>query len=49
MRLLEKDEFLDALLGHLPPDEASQQRLPIVEARLRQITDIQQGQFSLQV
>ena len=41
--LLEKDEFLDALPGHLPPDEASQQRLPIVENRMRQIADIQQG------
>jgi len=42
-RLLEKDEFLDALAGHLPPDEASQQRLPIVEDRMRQIADTQQG------
>jgi hypothetical protein len=42
-RLLEKDEFLDALPGHLAPDEASQQRLPIVEDRMRQIADIQQG------
>ena len=40
-RLLEKDEFLDALPGHLPPDEASQQRVPIVEDRMRQIADIQ--------
>jgi hypothetical protein len=42
-RLLEKDEFLDALPGHLAPDEASQQRVPIVEDRMRQIADIQQG------
>jgi hypothetical protein len=42
-QLLENDEFLDALPGHLPPDEASQQRLPIVEDRMRQIADIQEG------
>jgi predicted nucleotidyltransferase len=41
--ILEKDEFLDALPGHLPPDEASQQRVLIVEDRMRQIADIQQG------
>ena len=40
-RLIENDEFLDALPGHLPPDEASQQRLPIVKDRMRQIADMQ--------
>jgi predicted nucleotidyltransferase len=40
-RLLANDEFLDALPGHLAPDEASQQRVPIVEDRMRQIADMQ--------
>jgi hypothetical protein len=39
-QLLENDEFLDALPGHLPPDEASQRRVPMVEARMRQIADM---------
>lgn len=40
-QLLENDEFLDALPGHLPPDEASQRRIPIVEDRMRQIVEMQ--------
>lgn len=40
-KLLENDEFLDALPGHLPPDQASQRRIPIVEDRMRQIVEMQ--------
>jgi len=40
-RLIANDEFLDALPGHLSPDEASQRRVTIVEARMRQIADMQ--------
>jgi predicted nucleotidyltransferase len=35
--LLDERDFLDALPGHLLPDRASQQRLPIVIDRLQQI------------
>ena len=34
---LSKDEFLDAIPGHLPPDRASQARLPYVMGRLKEI------------
>jgi predicted nucleotidyltransferase len=34
---LSKDEFLDAIPGHLPPDRASQARLPYVVGRLKEI------------
>ena len=40
-QLLENDEFLDALPGHLPPDQASQRRIPIVEDRMTQIVEMQ--------
>ena len=36
-QLLENDEFLDALPAHLPPDQASQQRVTIIEDRMRMI------------
>jgi len=36
-QLLEIDEFLDALPAHLPPDQASQQRVSIIEERMRLI------------
>ena len=36
--LVDDRDFLDALPGHLLPDRASQQRLPIVIDRLRQIS-----------
>jgi hypothetical protein len=36
-QLLEARDFLDALPGHLPPDEASQARLTIVTERLEAI------------
>lgn len=35
--LLANDDFLDALPGHLPGDAASQQRVPIIEKRMRAI------------
>lgn len=35
--MLEAPAFLDALPGHLPPDNASQLRLPLLTERLRQI------------
>lgn len=35
--LLKNTRFLDSLPGHLPPDAASQQRLPIVLRRIRAI------------
>jgi hypothetical protein len=40
-RLLEIDEFLDALPAHLPPDQASQQRVSIIEERMRLIAEMQ--------
>jgi predicted nucleotidyltransferase len=39
--LLENDEFLDALPGHLLPDQASQRRTKILEDRMRYIAEIQ--------
>jgi hypothetical protein len=39
-QLLENDEFLDALPAHLPPDQASQQRVSIIEDRMRLIAEI---------
>jgi hypothetical protein len=36
--LVDDRDFLEALPGHLLPDRASQQRLPIVINRLRQIS-----------
>lgn len=36
-KLLEKQAFLDALCGHLPPDSASQARLPLLLNRLHLI------------
>ena len=38
-QLLATQGFLDAMPGHLPPDPASQRRLPIVMARLKRIGD----------
>jgi len=35
--LLEQQRFIDALPGHLPPDTASQKRLPMIMNRIRQI------------
>ncbi len=37
IQLLEIDEFLDAIPAHLPPDQASQQRVSIIEERMRLI------------
>jgi len=39
-QLLENDEFLDALSAHLPPDQASQQRVSIIEERMRLIAEM---------
>lgn len=36
-RLLQNADFLDALPGHLPPDAASQQRLPLLTQRLLEL------------
>lgn len=38
--LLANDEFLSALSGHLPGDSASQARLPMLEAKLRELTSL---------
>ncbi len=38
--LLEKDEFLDAIPGHLPPDRASQARLPRLMRCIEEISKI---------
>ena len=35
--LLEQQRFIDALPGHLPPDAASQRRLPMIMNRIKQI------------
>jgi hypothetical protein len=40
-RLLENDEFLDTLPAHLPPDKASQQRVSIIEKRMKLIAEMQ--------
>lgn len=37
LRLLDDSRFVDAVSGHLPPDETSQARVPIVLARIKQI------------
>jgi predicted nucleotidyltransferase len=37
---LEEEDFLDALPGFLPPDPASQQRISIVEERIKSIASI---------
>ncbi len=39
-QLLTKGEFLDALPGYLPPDQASQGRLPILEEQMRLIAEM---------
>jgi len=39
--LLEKDEFLDTIPGHLPPDRASQDRLPRLMRCIEEISKIQ--------
>jgi hypothetical protein len=38
--LLANSEFRDAIPGHLPPDRASQARLPQIIKRLEEITSI---------
>ncbi|MDD5556549.1 MAG: hypothetical protein PHN82_04770 [bacterium] len=44
--LLGNMRFLDSLPGHLPPDDASQRRLPIVHERLRAIAALATGSDS---
>jgi len=39
-KILNEERFLDALPSHLPYGDAGQQRLPIVLARMRQITGL---------
>jgi hypothetical protein len=39
-QLLSDQDFLDSLPGHLSPDDASQQRLPLVHSRLRAIATL---------
>jgi hypothetical protein len=41
--LLKDARFLDSLSGHLPPDEASQQRLPLILQRLQVIAALTSG------
>ncbi len=38
--LLKQDEFNDALPGYLPPDSASQARLPILRKKLKEIAGL---------
>ncbi|WP_038246951.1 hypothetical protein [Ghiorsea bivora] len=38
--LIHVDDFQDALSGHLPPDAASQARLPLLQERLKQISQL---------
>lgn len=38
--LLENYRFREALSGHLPPDGASQSRIPTILARIKQITEL---------
>lgn len=42
-RLLHNDAFINALAGHLPGDTASQQRLPALIVRLREIANLGEG------
>ena len=39
-RLMQDDAFIGALAGHLPGDAASQQRLPALGARLRELSEL---------
>lgn len=39
-QLLSEDDFLEAIAGHLPPDIASQQRLPLVLEKMRRISSL---------
>jgi hypothetical protein len=39
--LLENPLFMEALPGHLPGDEASQKRLPLLEHRIREISKLE--------
>jgi hypothetical protein len=41
--LLQNSAFVEALPGHLPPDEGSQQRLPLVRQRLEDLANLEQG------
>lgn len=38
--LLESHQFREALSGHLPPDGASQARVPTILSRIKQISDL---------
>ena len=38
--LLNNSEFIESLPGHLPPDDASQRRVPILLERMRQIVAV---------
>lgn len=38
--LLENPRFLEALSGHLPPDGASQSRVPIILSRMKEIAEM---------
>lgn len=38
--LLNNSEFIESLPGHLPPDDASQRRVPILLERMRQIVTV---------
>lgn len=40
-RLLDTNDFLDALPGHLSPDHASQQRVPLILERMKSISEIE--------
>jgi len=42
-RLLQTPQFADAIPGHLPPDDASQERLPLVMERLSAIAQRNAG------
>jgi len=38
-KLLQNSKFTDAIAGHMPTDETSQARVPIILKRIREITD----------
>ena len=38
--LLAKEEFVEALVGFLPPDSASQKRLPLLRSKLQKIAEL---------
>ena len=41
--LVSEPDFIQCLPGHIPPDSASQERVPILLETIHQITQMQEG------